>query len=167
MEFQKINIRELPKSPVTLLCDEWALLTAGGAEGFNTMTVSWGAVGELWGKDAVFAFVRPQRYTHEFLDSSDFFSLSFLGPGRREVHAVCGAKSGREVDKVRETGITPVFADGTVYFAEAESVLVCKKMAVQRFDPAGFLDSGIAENYPMKDYHSIFIGEITAVYQRV
>ena len=75
---KEINIREIGESPVKLLADEWALLTAGGEGAWNTMTVSWGGVGELWGKDVTFVFVRPQRYTKEFMEKNDYFSLCFF-----------------------------------------------------------------------------------------
>ena len=68
---KKINIRDLKKSPVELISDNWALLTAGKEGDYNTMTVSWGAVGEIWGKDAAFIFIRPQRYTYEFTEKED------------------------------------------------------------------------------------------------
>ncbi len=77
--FQETTMRELQASPVKMIAEDWALLTAGDASAFNTMTVSWGGVGELWGKDVVFVFVRPQRYTYEFMEKSEYFTLSFFG----------------------------------------------------------------------------------------
>ena len=164
MNFEKIDVRALPKSPVEMLADDWALLSAGTAEKANTMTVSWGAIGEIWGKDAAFVFVRPQRYTHEFLDANELFTLSFLGAGHKEVHSLCGGKSGRDLDKITAAGLTLCMLDGAPGFAQAQHVLVCRKMAVQKIDPAGFLDAAIAENYPTQDYHTVFIGEIAAAY---
>lgn len=166
MQFQAIDIRDLPKSPVTLINDEWGLLSAGDEAEYNTMTVSWGAVGEIWSKDAVFAFVRPQRYTHEFMERYDHFTLSFLGEGRKDVHRICGAKSGRDIDKAKEAELTPVFLDGSVTFQQAEYVIVCRKMAVQQIDPAGFLLPEIAQNYPAADYHTVYIGEIIQTYTK-
>ncbi len=164
MPFQPINPRELSKSVFELISDNWALLSAGDESGYNTMTVSWGALGELWGKDAAFAFVRPQRYTHEFLERSACFTLSFFDKAQQDILRFCGAKSGRDVDKAQQTGLVPVFQDGSVFFEQAREVLVCRKIAVQQLDPAGFLDESIAGNYPGADYHSVFIGEITKAY---
>lgn len=158
MPFKECNIRELQPSAVELISDRWMLVTAGTPGRFNTMTASWGAVGELWGKDVAFTFIRPQRYTYEFMENNGFFTLSFFDGYKKEL-ALCGSKSGRDVDKVKECGFTPVFDQG-VYFEEASIVLVCKKLAFQDIDPRGFLDPSIESNYAAKDYHRVYIGEI-------
>ncbi len=163
---KEINIRELGKSPVELIADSWGLVTAGNSEKFNTMTVSWGAAGEIWGKDAVFIFIRPQRYTYEFVEKEDIFTLSFYGNEFKDALRFCGSKSGRDFDKAAECGLTPVFTDGGVTFEEAEYTLVCRKMASQFIDPAGFIDSSIENNFANKDYHKMYIGEILKVYKK-
>ena len=76
---KEISIRELDGNFVKMLSEDWALLTAGKSDCFNTMTVSWGGVGELWNKDVAFLFVRPQRYTFQFIENNDYFTLSFFG----------------------------------------------------------------------------------------
>ncbi len=163
---KEINIRDIKKSAVELISDGWGLVTAGNEEKFNTMTVSWGGLGEIWGKDAVFIFIRPQRYTYEFLEKEDIFTLSFYGSEHRDALRICGSKSGRDIDKAAVCGLTPVFADGGVTFEQAEYTLVCRKMASQFIDPAGFEDSSIENNYAQKDYHKVYIGEILKVYQK-
>lgn len=163
---KEINIREIEKSPVELIADGWGLVTAGNSEKFNTMTVSWGAVGEIWGKDAAFVFIRPQRYTFEFIEKEDIFTLSFYGSEYKDALRICGSKSGRDIDKAAQCGLTPVFVDGGVTFEQAEYTIVCRKMASQFFDPAGFEDPAIENNYANKDYHKMYIGEIIKVYKK-
>ena len=163
---KEINIRDIRKSAVELISDGWGLVTAGNEEKFNTMTVSWGGLGEIWGKDAVFIFIRPQRYTYEFLEREEFFTLSFYGEEFRDALKICGSKSGRDIDKSAATGLTPVFTDSSVTFEQAEYTLVCRKMASQFIDPKGFGDSEIEKNYPSGDYHKVYIGEIVKVYAK-
>ena len=163
---KEINIRDIKISAPELISDNWGLVTAGNKEKFNMMTVSWGALGEIWGKDAAFVFIRPQRYTYEFIEKEEVFTLSFYAPGYKNALRICGSKSGRDIDKAKECGLTPVFVDGGVAFEEAEYTLVCRKMASQFIDPAGFIDSSIENNYAQKDYHKMYIGEILKVYAK-
>ncbi len=160
---KEINIREIKKSAVELISDGWGLVTAGNEEKFNTMTVSWGGLGEIWGKDAVFIFIRPQRYTYEFIEKEELFTLSFYGEEFRNALKICGSQSGRNTDKVADAGLTPLFIDNTVSFEEAEYTLVCRKMASQFIDPKGFEDETIDKNYAAGDYHKVYIGEIVKV----
>lgn len=161
--FKEINIRDLKKSPVEMISDDWALLTAGDENNFNTMTVSWGAVGELWGKDVVFCFVRPQRYTYEFMENSDTFTLTFFDGEYKKELGFCGSKSGRDYDKVKETGFVPMKAGEGVSFEQAHTVIVCKKIAFQDMTPDGFLSDDIMKNYSAADYHRTYVGAIEKV----
>lgn len=158
--FKEINVRELDRSPIQMISDDWALLTAGKEGDWNTMAVSWGGVGELWGKDVVFVFVRPQRYTLEFMEKYDEFTLSFFDGEYKKELGICGAKSGRDIDKAAETGLVPEYIDNAVTFKQAKKVLVCKKVAFKDMTPDGFLDSSIEKWYPNKDYHRIYVGTI-------
>ena len=127
------------------------------------MTASWGFAGEMWGNDSVIAMIRPQRYTMEFVDKNDCFTLSFYGDNK-DIHKVCGSMSGRDVDKTKETGLTPVFSDNTVYFNEARLILVCKKQYVGRLSEDCFIDKEPLKWYDSKDYHYMVIGKIEKVY---
>ena len=120
MTFKEISINELSINPVTLFSDGWAILTAGNKDNYNGMTVSWGAIGEIWSKPSVFVFVRPQRYTHDFCESSEFFTVSCFNGKNREELSFFGKKSGRDYDKAKETGLTPMEIDGSVSFEESE-----------------------------------------------
>ena len=131
------------------------------------MTASWGGLGVLWGKPVATVYIRPQRYTLEFVEREEKFTLAFFGEAYRKALALCGSKSGRDIDKVKECGFTVETADGAPYFAEADLVLVCKKAYWQDMDPTHFLDGEIdGKRYPEKDYHRIFIGEIETVLKK-
>lgn len=160
---KEITIFDVKENVVDLLNNQWGLITAGKEGAFNTMTVSWGAIGELWGREMVTAYIRPQRYTKEFLDNNDYFTLSFYPPEYKKALALCGSKSGRDVDKAMEAGLTPVFSEAAPYFQEAKLVIVCQKIAVGKFGPEQFIDQTILNEYPADDFHYIYYGEIQKV----
>ena len=162
---KKIDIKELKGNAVSLFDDKWCLITAGNGDSYNTMTASWGAMGELWNKDVCICFIRPQRYTYEFVEKNELFTLSFFGEEHRKALAFCGRNSGRDCDKAKEAGLTPVEIDGSVSFEESETVIVLRKVACQDIDPEGFIDETIDEkNYPERDYHRMYIGEVVGCY---
>lgn len=168
MNFQKISCQEINGNPFSLIGHDWALLCAGNESGFNMMTVSWGQVGVLWNKNVATAYVRPQRHTRKFCDESDTFTLSFFGEEKREVLKLCGAKSGRDIDKMHMPGLTPAFGNGAVFFEEAKLVLICRKLYTGKIVPEGFCDSeALEKNYPAKDFHIFYTGEISEVLQRL
>lgn len=162
--FKEVNIREIKKSVQEMIADDWMLITAGNESGWNTMTASWGGLGEIWGKDAAFAFIRPQRYTLGFVAKSGLFTLSFFSGKYKDEMKICGSKSGRDIDKSAETGLKPVFTDSTTGIEQAEVIMVCRTMAVQQIDPEGFIDPSVMNWYPEKDFHKVFIGAIEKVY---
>ena len=159
--FKEISPKEIDGNLIKMIADEWMLITAGNEEKYNMMTASWGFAGEIWGNDSVMALVRPQRYTMEFINNSDYFTLSFYGD-EKGLHKVCGSKSGRDVDKTALTGLTPVFSDNTVYFDEARLVLVCKKQYVGKISPEDFIDKEPLKWYN-DDFHYMIIGKIEKV----
>lgn len=163
--FKEIQTTEIKENIFDLFKNKWALVTAGTTGGYNTMTVSWGAVGELWGKDMATIYIRPQRYTEEFLNTNDYFTISFYPDDmKKQIHGICGSKSGRDIDKAKECAITPCFDENAPYFKEAELVLICKKAAKSEFNPIQFINDKIDENwYPDKDYHYVYYGEIEKV----
>ena len=162
--FQTIDPKKLDKNLFSLLGDRWALVTAGTAEQCNTMTVSWGGTGILWNQPVVTIYLRPQRYTKEFVDREEYFTLAFFGPEHHDHLALCGSKSGRDVDKVTECGFTVKTAPcGAPYFEEAELVLVCRKRFAQPMNPDYMPQEIKTKWYPEEDYHTLYIGEIVAV----
>lgn len=165
--FRTIKPATLTARPFALFDQRWPLLTCGDRQSFNTMTVSWGALGTLWSQPVAFAFVRPTRYTWRFAEKSDLFTLSFLPAKYEQLLLYCGTKSGRDVDKVKETGLTPVKdAGGGVYFAEADLVIACRQIHWWDIDPRHFLDKSIDKNYPRKDYHRAYVGRVTRVLRK-
>ncbi|MCI2105730.1 MAG: flavin reductase family protein [Intestinimonas sp.] len=159
--WNKIDPKTMNKNVFSMIGDQWMLITAGTVERCNTMTASWGGMGVLWGKNVAMAFIRPQRYTFEFVEKNDWFTLSFLEERYRKQLALCGAKSGRDTDKVKECNFTVKTGEsGAPYFDEAELVLVCRKLYWQDFDRTHFLDASIENNYPNHDYHRMYVGEI-------
>lgn len=162
MAFKEIKAKDLGENFIKSIADEWMLITAGNEDGYNMMTASWGFVGEMWGNDTVIAAVRPQRYTMEFIDKNDYFTLSFYGD-KKDIHKVCGSLSGRDVNKTEMTGLTPVFTDDTVYFNEARLVIICKKQYVAPLDEQGFLDKQILDKWYNGDLHNMIFGKIEKV----
>ena len=162
---KEINIRELKDNFVKMISNDWALLTAGKSDDFNTMTVSWGGIGELWNKDVCFVFVRPQRYTYEFMEKNDYFSLSFFGGEYKKELGVCGSKSGRDIDKMAETGFIPIDLGEATGFEQAKVNVVLKKLAYQDMKPDGFIDDSIMNNYANNDFHRVYVGKIVKVMQ--
>jgi flavin reductase (DIM6/NTAB) family NADH-FMN oxidoreductase RutF len=139
------------------------LITAGTPDNFNTMTASWGGWGHLWNRDVTFSFVRPQRYTFDFMEQAEHYTLCFLYREHQAALDFCGSHSGRDVDKIAATGLTPVTdeATGAVYFAEARLVLVCRKLYAQDLTADSFIERGIVgEAYPKTDFHRMYIGQI-------
>ena len=163
---KEINIRDIKTGATELINDIWGLVTAGNEENFNSMTVSWGALGEIWNKDAAFIFIRHSRYTYEFLENGGLFTLSFYDEKYKgALGRIYGAKSGRDTDKTAESGFTPVFTDGAVTYAQAKYTLVCRVVASQDLNPAGFIDQSINDMYAGGDIHKMFVGEILKVYE--
>ncbi len=161
--FCEISSKQTKENVIKLISDEWMLITAGNENRYNMMTASWGFMGEVWGNDSVMALVRPQRYTMEFLNDNDYFTLSFYGDNK-DIHKICGSKSGRDTDKTKESGLTPVFDEAAPYFEQARLVFVCKKQYVQKMQPECFTDTLPREKwYPNEDYHYMIIGKIEKV----
>lgn len=163
MSFREIDAKSVKENFIKLIADDWALVTAGDEAAHNTMTVSWGGVGELWRKDVTFIFIRPQRHTLQFVENNEYYSVCFFDDEYKDALRFCGTKSGRDYDKDKETGLTAVFDEKAPYYQQAKLVLICRKMAAQDIDPKGFIDETIDDNYAQKDYHKMFVGAIEKV----
>ena len=166
MSFRKVDISDIKTDPFTKIGKEWMLITGGNMDDYNTMTASWGQLGVLWNKNVITCYIRPNRYTYEYIEKDDTFTVSFYGEEYRKALSFCGAHSGRDCDKAKETGLTPAEFDGNVAFAEADMVFVCRKLYSYDLAKEGFLtDDGLPEQFFAKDpYHRAYISEITAVY---
>lgn len=163
---KEITINELSDVFKTVGKD-WLLVGAGDQKGHNEMTASWGMLGELWGKHVAEVFIRPQRYTWEKVKESDLLVLQVLPESLHDLHKVFGSESGRDVDKTKKTGLTPVYEDGYTYFQEAKTVIVLKKLYVEQLKEESFLSGEVpASCYPEKDYHYAVIGEIVKILEQ-
>lgn len=160
--FQPYPIDMLNMNPFTKIGKEWALISAGDKNKCNTMTVSWGGVGVLWGKNVVYIFIRDSRYTKEFIDNGEFFSMSFFDEKYRDALSYCGKESGRNVDdKFKGAGLTPAFRHNIPYPDEANLVLLCRKMAAVPITEDTFVDPQIMPKwYSDNDMHVMYVGEI-------
>ncbi len=161
---REVDLLEVPVNPVTLIGKEWMLISAGNENSYNMMTASWGGIGVMWGKNVSTIVLRPQRYTLEFADREEYYALNFFDEKYRAALSYCGSHSGRDVNKEEETGLIPFFDGDAPYFSEAKLVLICRKLYKQSIDPAGFTDESLdGKNYPEKDYHQCYVGEIVKV----
>lgn len=164
---KEISIDDLSFNPFNKIGKEWFLITSGNISNYNTMTASWGMMGFLWGKPVINCFVRPQRYTFDFIENNDLFTISFFENDKKDALTFCGTKSGRDYDKAKETGLTPLDVDNCVTFCEASLVFVCKKMYTQNFEKNNFLQNENVEKwYANNDFHKSYIGEIIKVYSK-
>ncbi|EEX48886.1 flavin reductase family protein [Jonquetella anthropi] len=168
-DMREIPVETLQMNPMSLISEEWMLITAGDEKrGYNTMTAAWGHLGAIWGHGkglpTAVVYIRPQRYTREFVDREPLFSLSFFPRSYRKQLQYLGSHSGRDEDKVAKAGLTPAFGDGFTYFAESSLVMVCRKLYRGEITADGFVDAQIIEdNYPLRDFHVMYIGEIVKV----
>ena len=167
MGFKEVKAEELTMNPFTKIGKEWLLITAGNEEKCNTMTASWGAMGVMWGKNTVTVYIRPQRYTKEFVDREERFTISVLGEKYRQELGYCGRVSGKGMDKIKEAGLTPYYVDGTTAVEEADLVFVCRKLYAQDMLPECFTDEECDTRwYPQKDYHTMYMAEIVKVLEK-
>lgn len=143
--------------------NKWALVCAGDRDGFNAMAISWGGLGTLWERPAATVYVKPIRYTWEFLKKSDYFTVIFLPEELKKAVGILGTKSGRDCDKVSLAGLTPVYLENTVSFKEAETTLVCRKMYTQDMVRDTMPPEVIADYYSVEEPHTMFVGEVTEI----
>lgn len=166
---KEISVSELQFNPMTMIAKEWMLVTAGNQDrGYNTMTASWGHLGSIWGHGGglptAVVYLRPQRYTKEFVDREELFTITVFPEEYKKALGYLGSHSGRDGDKVAAAGLTPVFEGDYTYFAEAKLTLVCRKLYRGTIQPEGFMDqSFVEEYYPQRDFHDVYIGQIVKV----
>lgn len=166
MKLRPMDIKTLAPEIFQVFATQNALLTAGDQE-CNTMTIGWCQLGRLWNLPVCTVYVRPERYTYEFMEKNDYFTVSVLPAEHRKAMAFCGSKSGRDVDKIKACGLTLCRGAGNApFFDEAELVLVCRKLYVQDMDSACVLDEkAILPFYgEMGGWHRSYTGEVVEAY---
>lgn len=144
--------------------NKWALLTAGDLEDRNSMTVSWGFMGTLWNKNVVAVFVRPTRHTFDLMEKYPRFTLSFLDEKYKPQMTFMGRNSGRDCDKYKETGLTPIYDNDSFvsYIKESKYVMKCKTLYADFLKPDFFKDKELLNHYN-DDYHKVYIAEVTSL----
>ena len=161
-----IQLDSLSALPIDLWNRTWFLLSAGDFESgdYDCMTVSWGGLGTLWNKPLAMVVVRPTRYTREFMEKSSDFTLCAFAEEHRRKLSYCGSHSGREGNKAKAAGFTPIASRLVTApsYEEAGLILECRKTYFTDLDPSNFLDPLIESHYPAKEYHRVYFGEILA-----
>jgi flavin reductase (DIM6/NTAB) family NADH-FMN oxidoreductase RutF len=164
MERHEIAIDDFSVKPFKQFDKGWFLLTAGdfSTNHFNSMTVSWGGLGYIWNRAIVSVVVRPTRYTYQFMEEHDTFTLCAFPKEQRPALSLLGSKSGRDGNKIQESGLTPSASQkvATPGYVEAELIFECHKIYWGDIDPQHFLAADIQQNYQLKDYHRFYFGEI-------
>ena len=166
---KKVNQKEVLDNPINEFATKWALVTARKKDGtFNMCTLSWGSIGELWSNDVVTIYVKPIRFTDSFLQEDAFFTITFFDDDHKKDLAICGSKSGRDIDKVKETNLIPIVLENGITFEGFRRVYVCKKIYQAPFVKEGFVDSNdiINRYYEDEPFHNIYIGKILEVLEQ-
>jgi len=169
MSLHAVELQSLTPEVFRVFGTQYALLTAGDKEKCNTMTIGWAQLGRIWNVPACTVFVRPERYTYEFTENSDYFTVSVLPAEYRSTMTLCGTKSGRDVDKVKECGLTLRYGEGDApFFEEAELVLVCRKLYVQDMDASCVVEEGtVLPFYGEKgNWHRMYVGQVLEAYTK-
>lgn len=166
MQGIKIHFNELNLNPIKFWNDS-LLLTAGeyGPEKFNSMTIAWGSLGVLWEKPIIQVVVRPSRYTYDFMEKYDSFTVCAFNSRYQNALKIMGTKSGRDIDKVKESKLTlcpstQIVAPG---YEEAELTLECQKIYYNDLNPAN-IDETVESFYQGRNYHRFYFGEIVAIH---
>lgn len=170
MKPEPIDLTQLRVDIHNLWNRQWFILTAGDFKqgDFNAMTVSWGSLGTLWNIPFTQVFVRPTRYTYTFMERYRTFTLCVLPESHRKAAQLLGSRSGRDGDKIADSGLTPVAASSVEapIYDEAELALECRQLYAQDMDPQAFMDPRIDAHYEAKDYHRIYFGQVLAAHGR-
>jgi flavin reductase (DIM6/NTAB) family NADH-FMN oxidoreductase RutF len=166
--FKTITIEDVKDNFNKVITNDWMLITAGNREQANTMTASWGFLGRLWERQCVLIYIRPDRFTREFVERQETFTLAFFDEKYRKALSYCGSHTGRNEDKIRMAGLSIASTDsGTPYPTEARLVIECRKIYQGRIAEDNFIEPSIVEeHYPEKDFHYCYIGEIVGVYEK-
>lgn len=160
-KFTLIAPEKIQENAIEMIGYEWMLIAAGSKDDYNMMTAAWGGLGYLWQYPVAFIFIRPQRFTFEFTEKYEHFTLNFFDKQYRKALSYCGVHSGRDVDKANECGLTLKYSDnGTIAFNEARLILECKKVYHDDIKPENFTEDQAQKIYPTNDFHRMYIGRI-------
>lgn len=162
-----ITPKDFSTSIFKLWDHDWLLLTSGDFQTgmYNAMTIAWGGLGIMWNMPIAMVVVRPSRYTYEFINAYDFFTVCGFPPTYRHALSLLGTKSGRDGNKIGESGLTPIrhASGGAPSYKEANLMIACRKIYFADFDPTHFMDERIEKQYSGSDYHRMLYGEILSI----
>lgn len=166
--FQKVDPYDFATHSFSLFHEDWFLLTAGKDTSFNPMTISWGALGTLWQQPVATVYVRPTRHTYQLMESGRYFTLCAFGEEYRDMLSFMGSKSGRDMDKVKEAGLTPLKTElGNQYYQEATLVIECEKIYSQDLDYSRMTDSTALATYKNgENVHRMYVGKVVNIWQK-
>ena len=167
--FNEIKITDISMKPFKKLDKQWMLITAKKKDGsVNTMTASWGGFGTMWHRPVAYVVIRPQRFTKEFIDEAEEFSICFLPEANRKSSQYIGSVSGRDTkNKIANSGLTISEKDGIPYLNESETIMFLKVLSESIISESSIKkDDMISEFYPNKDFHHLYIAEITSAYEK-
>ncbi|MFQ9616433.1 MAG: flavin reductase [Clostridium butyricum] len=161
---KEIKHENFQENAFKMIGKDWLLITAEKYGKVNTMTASWGGVGVLWNKKVAYIFIRPQRYTKEFVDFSDRLSVCVLPNSYRKELAYLGNVSGKDEDKISNANLKVQKYEDVPYFDEARLTLICRKLYAQDLKEEYFIEKDIIDKwYPEKDYHTMYVVEIEKI----
>ena len=164
VNFVEVKPEELAVSAFQMIGKDWMLVAAERCQVVNAMTASWGGLGVMWGKNVAYVVIRPQRFTKEFVDASDRFSLTFFSEEYRKMLSYMGTVSGRNENKIDKMGLTVLHEGEVPYFEEASVVMCCKKLYEQEMKEGCFLDCTLMDKwYKENDLHTLYIAEIDKI----
>lgn len=155
-------------NPFTYFLDA-PILAAGDKDSYNAMTIGWGGMGTLWGRNrpVVTVYVAPKRFTHQFMEKSRYFTVMQFS----DINVVqyMGKHSGRDGDKAKALGLHVAYTkNGTPYFKEADAVIECEVMYAAPFEEKNFRN-----DVPKKTYsnfpagiHSMYVGEVVGAWKK-
>lgn len=160
-----ISPKELDQNIFKLISDDWMLITSGNKEKANTMTASFGGFGVLFFKNVATIYVRPERYTYQFLEENNTFSLTFFDESFREKLKFCGSNSGKDIDKIQACNFNIEYCNNeTPYITDGKITVICKTLYKQDIEKNCFTDiSSYEKTYSSGGMHRMYIGEITQI----
>lgn len=163
-----IDIKDVEQNAVSLIADNWLVVTAGNEANYNPMTISWGALGQIWGAPAATIYIRNTRHTYSFIEDNKYFTLCAFPEEHREKVLYIGSNSGRDGNKIEATGLTPKNTElGNIYYDEANLVIECEKIYFNDLLPENITEPKGIESYKNEEsVHRMYIGKILNVWEK-
>lgn len=164
---REVSFDDFNENAFNLIGKDWLIYAAEKDGSVNAMTASWGGLGIMWNKKVAYIFVRPQRYTKEFIDASDRMSISVFPEELRKTGTYLGRTSGRDEDKIEKSGLKVMHYEDVPYFEQSRLTMICKKLYAQNLDETSFVDKSIVDKcYPDKDFHMMYVVEIEKIFEK-